>query len=638
MVNGNSFELQGDVQTLDCSSDSITSIDISGCSSLSSLNCSNNMIRDLSIGKNKALKELNCSMNLLRDLNTSNSRNLVSLDCSNNGIIGLDLSKNTNLEILKCAENQDPNSGAQIPLLDLSACSKLKVLDITGCGIGSLDLKNNAELVKLFANKNEITSYDLSKCTKLEEFHCEDNGTDNLKLSSLNLSNNPKLKILNCFNNGLSKLDLSKNPELEVLSCALNDFEVPIVVTNNPKLKNISVSCKAQKNIDLSKNPLLESFSSEWGTLTSVDFTNNPKLKVIKIGHNLLEKINLSHNEELEELFCYDNLGLTKLNLSYNKKLRYLMCNGCSLESLDFSNCKDIVNILCYDNKISGDNMTALMKSLPEQSFKDAPTITIINTYNIKDRTEQNDCTKDDVAIAVKKNWTVIDYNKFANQGKGEIYVGSDAADMKQSVTLTFDKKAGDNVRFSIYRNGELSISGVKEPISDNAYPSTYTLTSDKIIISGNVEGFNINDQALKSIDLSNCSYIRTLECNNNVIEGTLDLSKCKYLSEIECANNKIEKVILPESSTLRRLDLRNNNLSSLTINAPALERLFVSGNKIENLDLSASNKLEILKCNNNKLNSLKINSDSLIALSCQNNMLPVDQINNIVKLFLNRK
>lgn len=625
------IELQGDVLTLDCSNNTLQTLDISGCTCLQSLNCSNNSIKELSIGKNKPLKELDCSMNLLSELSTKGNRNLVSLNCSNNNIIGYDLSNNGKLEILNCSDNHDI-SGTNIPQLDISKCTKLKVLDITGCLIPDIDLTNNTELVALYANKNEIISYNLSNCPNLEEFYCEDNGSSKSKLKNLNLSSNTKLRILSCFNNSLEELDVSKNPDLEVLSCSMNDFQKPIDVTNNPKLKEISVSCKVQKKIDLSNNPELESFSSEWGALTSVDFTKNPKLKVIRVGHNFIEKLNLSHNEELEELSCYDNLGLTKLNLSYNKKLKVLLCNGCSLETLDFSECKDLTNIKCYDNMISEENMTALMKSLPEHSFGDAASITIINSDNLKDRTEQNDCTKEDVSIAMAKNWTVIDYNKFANQGKGEIFKGTDADESKESVTLTFNKNVGDQVTFTVYRNGKLSISGVKEPISDIAYPGTYTLTSDKVVINGNVEGLYIEGQALKNIDLSNCSQIRYLDCNNNMIEGTLDLSKCKYLSEIECANNKIEEVKLPESSTLSRLDMRKNKLSSFTINAPALERLYISGNEIKSLDLSASNKLEIIKCDSNMLETLLIKSDKLKAFSCQNNKLSVDQINAIAK------
>jgi len=72
--------------------------------------------------------------------------------------------------------------------------------------------------------------------------------------------------------------------------------------------------------------------------------------------------------------------------------------------------------LLCYDNKISGDNMTVLVNSLPDRNVKKREYFWVIARES---DTEQNVITAEQAAIATGKNWPVRD-------SEGNPYPGSD--------------------------------------------------------------------------------------------------------------------------------------------------------------------------------------------------------------------
>nr|WP_315075857.1 T9SS type A sorting domain-containing protein [uncultured Porphyromonas sp.] len=117
--------------------------------------CSSENITSLDISKNSQLKVLDCSQNSLTSLDVSKNTNIGTLNCSNNKLSSLSVSKNTILDMLNCSDNE----------------------------IASLDLSKNTALFELLCSNNKLTSLDLSKHNKLQEVHC-----DNNQLSSLIVS------------------------------------------------------------------------------------------------------------------------------------------------------------------------------------------------------------------------------------------------------------------------------------------------------------------------------------------------------------------------------------------------------------------------------------------------------------------
>ena len=96
-----------------------------------------------------SIETLFCSNNQLTTINISNNLSLISLSCGSNFLTELILDSNTDLEILDCADNQ-------IQDLDLTNNTALISLTATGNQFTSLDVTSNSELTFLSVSNNRI--------------------------------------------------------------------------------------------------------------------------------------------------------------------------------------------------------------------------------------------------------------------------------------------------------------------------------------------------------------------------------------------------------------------------------------------------------------------------------------------------
>lgn len=180
-------------------------------------------------------------------------------------------------------------------------------------------------------------------------------------LSSLDVSKNTKLRVLNCRKNKLESIDVSNNLELDSLSCYSNNIS-SIDVSKNTKLKELYLSHnKKISSIDVSKNTELKKLDCGYNKLTSLDVRNNPKLISLNFYNNSISQIDISNNPELEYLYCIIN-NLTELDLSNNNKLRYLYFESNKLESIDLKHCPDLELISGKNNKIKSMNVNCCPK------------------------------------------------------------------------------------------------------------------------------------------------------------------------------------------------------------------------------------------------------------------------------------
>lgn len=162
---------------------------------LESLLCSDNNISKLDLSKNGALILLYCNNTALTELDLRKNTSLEYLSCYNNRLTSLDVSGLTSLSELECANNS-------LSILELSSNSNLVSLCCSNNNLTDLDLSHNSELQYLYCNENELTSLDISGCKDLERIDCRKNA-----LSSLDVSKNPHL------------FDVIKTPHPQKLSC-----------------------------------------------------------------------------------------------------------------------------------------------------------------------------------------------------------------------------------------------------------------------------------------------------------------------------------------------------------------------------------------------------------------------------------
>lgn len=208
---------------------SLVSLNVSGCTELETLICNENSVTALDISGNPALKKLECRSNKLTALNTEGNPALESLNCEGNPITSLDVSKNANLQSLTI-------KNTSVASLDVSGNTALSTLNCSGdTALTSLDVSANTELTKLYCGDTALTSLDISQNTKLTYLNCS--GTK----VPLDVSANTELTSLYCDNMGLDSIDLSHNTKLETVSCKDNNLTT-LDITNNDLIDRLYIS------------------------------------------------------------------------------------------------------------------------------------------------------------------------------------------------------------------------------------------------------------------------------------------------------------------------------------------------------------------------------------------------------------
>ena len=228
------------LQTLDCSRNLLTTLDVSALTNLTSLDCSLNWLTELDVSALTKLESLSCYENALTKLNVSGQTNLTSLDCSFNSLTTLDVSALTNLTSLDCYRNE-------LTKLDVSNLTLLTKLDCAYNQLTALNVSKLTHLTNLDCAHNQLTALDVSNLTGLKDFDCSDN-----QLTELYLSNLTGLEELDCSENQLTALDVSKLTGLTHLYCYSN-LLTALDLNGLTALENLDCSENRMSSLDISE-------------------------------------------------------------------------------------------------------------------------------------------------------------------------------------------------------------------------------------------------------------------------------------------------------------------------------------------------------------------------------------------------
>ena len=247
------------LQTLDCSRNSLTELDVSALTNLTSLDCSFNSLTKLNVSRQTNLTSLDCSDNQLTALDVSALTSLTSLDCSDNQLKALDVSKLTGLEDLDCYRNK-------LTALNVSNLTGLTDLDCSENQLPALNVSNLTLLTKLDCADNQLKELDVSKLTGLTKLDCSDN-----QLTALDVSKLTGLTKLDCAYNQLTALDVSALKGLKTLYCYGN-LLTALDINGLTALENLDCSENRMSSLDISK--LLKLYKVECGMQTADGVTS----------------------------------------------------------------------------------------------------------------------------------------------------------------------------------------------------------------------------------------------------------------------------------------------------------------------------------------------------------------------------
>ena len=197
-------------------------------------------------------------------------------------------------------------------------CAEVTELSAAQRGIKNLEgLEHFVSLETLDCRYNEITSLDVTNQPKLQVLYFAINAID-----QIDLTHNPLLTDLWSYSTGLTELDLTQNPLLEELDCSFSPL-ARLDFSNNPLLRTLVCDDTELTELDVTEKPLLDYLSCSRIPLGRLDVTKNPQLTYLDCYAMQLTELNVTKNPLLEYLRCEDN-ELTTLDLTQNTKLKYL--------------------------------------------------------------------------------------------------------------------------------------------------------------------------------------------------------------------------------------------------------------------------------------------------------------------------
>ncbi|EPD4922987.1 class 1 internalin InlJ [Listeria monocytogenes] len=276
-----------------CTSNNITTLDLSKNTNLTYLECNSNKLTNLDVTPLTKLTYLNCDTNKLTKLDVSQNPLLTYLNCARNTLTEIDVSHNTQLTELDCHLNK------KITKLDVTPQTQLTTLDCSFNKITELDVSQNKLLNRLNCDTNNLTKLDLNQNIKLTFLDCSSN-----KLTEIDVTPLTQLTYFDCGINPLTELDVSTLSKLTTLECIQTDL-LEIDLTHNTQLTNFKAEgCRKIKELDVTHNTQLYSLDCQGAGITELDLSQNPKLVYLYLNNTELTKLDVSHNTKLKSLSC----------------------------------------------------------------------------------------------------------------------------------------------------------------------------------------------------------------------------------------------------------------------------------------------------------------------------------------------
>ncbi|WP_411914796.1 leucine-rich repeat domain-containing protein [Porphyromonas miyakawae] len=463
-----SYCLESKATKLDFSKANLSEIELYHCSDLSSLQVQGGSLTALDLSQAPQLKELYCLQNSISALSmTKLIESLPDRSASNDGLLyamHLDQTLEKNICTKEHVDKAklkgwsvkawDPTKAqyvdyvpAAVPVSNFLTFTTEKAIgetvkiavmangEVTATGLkeaikadGSFNtytitdpsITLNGDIVLLYCNQNKLTALDISHCPNLKMLECFNNKLTELDLSksgqlqllrawlnqftNLDLSNCTELQKLYCQQNKLTSLDVTKNTKLTYLWCQVNQIS-SLDVTHCPLLLGLQCGGNKLSSLDVSKCPNLWNLYCEENQLAGLDVTKNKALKHLWCSDNPISSLDISACKKMEQLYCYNN-QLTALDVTQCPNLKRLECSNNEISALDISNCPKLLSLSCEDNRMGCSAMEAIAIQLPMRTIDDDAALFAVTEEEMNAAPGNgNVMTKHAVEIAKAKNW-----------------------------------------------------------------------------------------------------------------------------------------------------------------------------------------------------------------------------------------
>jgi surface protein len=447
---------------------------------------------------------------------------------------------------------------------------------------------------------------------------------DNLSIADLTGINYfVNLSGLQCNTNELTSLDLSHNHKLKTLQ-AYNNSLTFLDVSGATLMTSLNVTNSSLETIDLSDQTALTTIYLNGNPLSSVDFSANTALQVLSIQNIGLSELDLTNNTSLNWLYAQGN-NLTSLDLSNNTALTILFLGVNSLTSLDVSNNTALTDLRVMDNELTSLDISA--NTSLEKFYANDNLLTDLNaanganetitTFNILNNPSLS-CVKVDHPALARANWTDVD-------DPAIFKLSCDPDEFVYIPDANFKAALLANAEINTIDDGEITTGEAESFSGSITAPSASISSLEGIEYFPNIIGVTFSSNSLTTADFSNNTKLENIFVNNNAI-SSLNISQCPNLLDLRAYNNAgLSSVDVSENPLLTRFWAANCSLTELDLsNNPELEDIWLSGgNSFSTVDLSNNPKITKLLMVDNDLTSLDLTQNTaLVDLRVSNNNL----------------
>lgn len=292
--------------------------------------------------------------------------------------LGVDTNADGNIQFTEATavtSELNVNSSSIADLTGFEAFTNVPILRCTNNNLSTLNLSNlpNLKILECGLNSN-LSSLNLTNLASLDTLRLNSNNLSSLNvnnltslkhldcsynhISTLNVSNLTNLKILNCASNGFTTIDVSPLTLLEELNCSMNQLAT-INVVPLVHLKTLICSNNGIHSLSLSNLPNLEHLEYSNNQSTLLTFSNVPNMKYLDCAGNSIVTLNASVLPLLEYINCGGN-NLTTLNATGLTHLTYLACSVNQLATINLSGLSSLNYLNCLSNQLTSLNLSGL--------------------------------------------------------------------------------------------------------------------------------------------------------------------------------------------------------------------------------------------------------------------------------------
>ena len=307
----------------------------------------NNISGTFYVGDLANLKELKCYGNKIDKLVLDTNKNLQELDCHNNQISNtIRLNDSKNLERLYCSNNK-------ITELDVHGYDKLQDVDCSNNLMSSLNVSDLPSLKSLNCSRNMLKDDNLilTGSIGLINLDCSLNGT-NYDFINLNLAGFTKLESLNC----------SEQPEDGGTSA---DDTMGFDISACTGLKTLNCSYCPIETLDVLNLSNLETIDASGCNLSEITLDGAVKLSSLNINCNEITDLHIPETNEIKILDCSESLGIETINFAVLTKLESLDVSDSYVPELDFSICPDLQVLNAMNTGFGNPDATTDNEDLP---------------------------------------------------------------------------------------------------------------------------------------------------------------------------------------------------------------------------------------------------------------------------------